>query len=413
MLALVDCNNFFVACERLFRPDLWYKPVVVLSNNDGCIIARSNEAKALGIPMGAPYFKYRQFCNQHDVTVFSSNFTLYRDLSARVMAILSHHVTQIECYSVDEAFLALSPRPDQSFLQLGYELRNKIYQCLGLPVSIGIAPTKVLAKLMSERAKQGEGVVAWCHLKDPELALAQFAIDEVWGIGQRMALRLRQHGIDNALDLRDCVYSALGHNADINMRRLIDELKGRSAYPLQNNDEPHRSMRSTRSLGQATRCYEHLQRAISFHVIQAVHKLHQENQRAGHITVFISSRHSQCKQVQSCELDEPSSDPVKLLKIAKHLLSRCYQPQHFYHKVGVLLNKLELVNESQLSLFPSHDDQNQPKIKAWQTINRRFGDGTLRFAVQGFDDSVWHARKNHCSPRYTTHWEELCEVKLA
>ena len=413
MLALVDCNNFFVACERLFRPDLWYKPVVVLSNNDGCIIARSNEAKALGIPMGAPYFKYRQFCHYHNVTVFSSNFTLYRDLSARVINVLNDHVTQLQWYSVDEAFLELSPQPGQSYNDLGKELRNKIAHYLGLPVSIGIAPTKVLAKLMSERAKQGAGVVDWLTLEDPELALAQCPIDKIWGIGQRMALRLRQHGIDNALDLRDCVYSALGHNADINIRRLIDELKGRKAYPLQNDDKPHRSMRSTRSLGQATRCYEHLQRAISFHVVQTVHKLHQEKQRAGHMTVFISSRHSKCRRVSSCELDTPSSDPVKLLKIAKQLLSQCYQPQHFYHKTGVLLDKLETTQDKQLSLFDTQDDQDKPRVQAWQAVNNRFGGNTLRFAVQGFNDSAWHARKDYSSPRYTTHWNELPLVRLS
>lgn len=412
MLALVDCNNFFVACERLFRPDLWYKPVVVLSNNDGCIIARSNEAKALGIPMGAPYFKYRPFCQHHDVAVFSSNFTLYRDLSARVMQILSEHAQHIECYSVDEAFLQLSPSPGQNYQQLGYQLRHAVYRCLGLPVSIGIAPTKVLAKLMSERAKQGAGVVAWDHLQDPELALAQCSVDQIWGIGQRMALRLRQHGIDNALDLRDCVYSALGHDADINIRRLTDELQGRMAYPLQNRQEPHRSMRSTRSLGQATRCYEHLQRAISFHVVQAVHKLHQQKQRVGHITVFISSRHSRCKRAASCELDAPSADPVKLLKTAKKLLGQCYQPQHYYHKVGVLLNKLENADNPQLRLFETDQESNQPYIQAWQTVNRRFGEGALRFAVQGFNDNDWCARQDYSSPRYTTHWQELPSARL-
>ena len=413
MLALVDCNNFFVACERLFRPDLWYKPVVVLSNNDGCVIARSDEAKALGIPMGAPYFKYRIFCQYNGVAVFSSNFALYRDLSARVMSLLSDHVTQIECYSVDEAFLELSPKSGQSYLQLGHALRKKVFQYLGLPVSIGIAPTKVLAKLMTECAKQGEGVVDWSHLLDPELALAQCPVDTIWGIGQRMALRLRQLGIDNALDLRDSMCSALGRNADINIRRLIDELKGHSVYPLQTIEEPHRSMRSTRSLGQATRCYDNLKRAVSFHVVQAVHKLHRENQCAGHITVFITSRDYGGKQVASCELDRPSSDPATLLKAAQKLLYQCYQPQYFYHKVGVLLNKLEAVDSPQLSLFGHDNDQKQPRVQAWQAVNRRFGDGTLRFAVQGFNDSTWHARKDYSSPRYTTHWHELRTVKLS
>ena len=419
IFALVDCNNFFASCERVFNPALENKPIVVLSNNDGCIVARSNEAKALGIPMGKPYFEWREVCRKNKVTVFSSNFQLYGDMSDRVMSTLNHFCPEMEVYSIDEAFLQLDGFADQDVTAYAQHIRHKIKQWTGLPVSIGIAPTKVLAKVANHIAKKmsSTGVI---NLLDPELqtvALANFKVEDIWGIGYQSTLKLHDIGIATALQLRDSDPKFIRKHFSVHGERIVHELRGISCLSLDGFSEPSKNIRSSRAFGHLLTDFEEVAEALAHYTARACEKLRHQGSRAQGIHVFLRTNRFKYNEEYyskgiTYSFAHSSNDTRHIISQAKKCLQRIFRPGLKYKKAGIILLDLIPDTEEQADLFTPID---QTKTKAvmgiLDKINARMGGHAIFIAAQGITRS-WQTRCDLRSPRYTTDWQELARVKL-
>lgn len=417
MFALVDCNNFYASCERVFRPDLEGRPIVVLSNNDGCVIARSKEAKQLGIPMGAPFYQYRDQLYKQQIAVFSSNYALYGDMSKRVMHLLAGFVPDQEIYSIDECFLQLAgyPAPEALVRQMQQQVKRQT----GIPVSIGIGPTKTLAKLANHIAKQfpdTQGIFSFSHC--PSLGihsyLSRLPVGEVWGIGFRMQRKLEALGIHTALDLKLADPEAMRRKFSIVIERIVRELNGEMCIELEDIADPKKQIMSTRSFSQSLSDLPGLQAAISYHVRHATKKLRQQHSLAHGLVVMIRTNRFQTEAgayyVSSPQhFDLPTDDPIQITQYAMRTLAAAYRPEFAYHKAGVILFGLQPKISRQPDLFT---DQNPKKEALFQTvdqINQRFGCDTLKTAFEA-GKTHWKMRQHLRSPRYTTRWEELYEV---
>jgi len=419
LFALVDCNNFYASCERLFRPELKGKPVVVLSNNDGCVIARSNEAKALGIPMGAPAFQWEHLFRKSDVAVFSSNFPLYGDLSARIMSVLADMAPQVEVYSIDEAFLDLSGVAAP--VTLCREIRKRVLRWTGVPVSIGIARTKTLAKAANRRAKKDTslgGVFDHTAEAEPDTLLASMDVGDVWGIGPRHQKRLWIRGVGTALDFarlpRDWVkreMSVVGLCTQL-------ELQGVSCLSLERAPAPHKSMLCSRTFGRLVSEQGHLREAVTSYAVRVAEKLRQEGAEASAVQVFINTpRHRENMAQHSGQatvaLGAATAHTPEIVHAALRALEECYRPGFEYQKAGVMLLGLSPANERQASLLdltPEKRQRQRTLMSVLDTVNKRFGRSTLRYAITIAPDRPWHMRQSHRSPRYTTNWDELPRV---
>lgn len=417
--ALVDCNNFYASCERLFRPDLTDKPVVVLSNNDGCIVARSQEAKALGIAMGTPEFKARSLLRQHNVAVFSSNYALYGDISARVMAALEHVCPQVEQYSIDEAFLRLDGALVPNLEGLARALRETVRQWTGITVSVGIATTRTLAKLANRLAKQSAGV---CILTGAESdfvgVLRAFPVRDVWGIGWRQAQKLYGVGITSAWDLRQADDIWLRKNLTVTGWKTAMELRG---VPCIDEDEnPIRlTLVSSRSFGQSVYDLSSLEQAVSTFTVRAAERLRRHRFVAGGVAVHIrTARHNaRCfHDVTGQKILFPATaDTVAMLRAARSVLASLYKEGPAYAKAGIMLYDLCPANGLQGSLIadPEANVQSHPNalMGTLDRINVKFGRGAVRFGAEGPQHAAWHMRQERRSPRVTTSWEELPVAK--
>lgn len=417
MIALVDCNNFFASCERLFRPDLKNTPVLVLSNNDGCVVARSNEVKTLGIPMGVPYFKIRDIVEANGVQCFSSNFALYSNISQRILGVLEQHSPQIEVYSIDEAFVNLDVLPRQDFKQWGEELRTEIARLIGMPVSVGIAPTKTLAKLASAYAKKHKQT---CFL-DPKSELIEYEkileetqIDAIWGIGRRTAPKLLKFGIRNALQLskvsEDWIHSQMG----INGTRLWRELNGSTAYPFEEEREPQKSLMVSRSFGHTVKSTHDLETAVASFASQAAYRLRKSNQAALQFGVYFRYRTKDGEvksESFSTKLTTPSNNTTELVHIALQLLYKAYDEDHGYKKAGVFANHLTSANICQVDLFdiisPELREKQHSFMNAIDAINKRYGNETIHIGAIDPTLTKWKALKKRMSPAYTTDWSQI------
>lgn len=412
IFSLVDCNNFYVSCERIFNPKLRNKPVVVLSNNDGCVIARSNEAKVLGVSMGEPYFKMRERFGK-SVVALSSNFALYGDISRRVMHILAEATPDIEHYSIDESFLRLDGVTDLK--KFAATLKQKIYQCLGLPVSIGIGETKVLAKIANHLAKkQNDGIKILTETSVRDNHLKQFAIENVWGIGHKLALRLKKMGINNAWQLQQANIYHYKKMFNVMLARMIYELRGVSCMDLE-LVEPKQSIISSRSFGQLTSSLNDLEQALTVYTTRACEKLRTQKSLAYQVAVFVGTNRHKTNELQqsAClqtRLPYASNHTTEILQVAQALLKRLYREHYRYQKIGVMLTELILESELSQDLNFVTTARLKNTMPILDKINQRFGQDTLFLASAGVKQA-WQARRANLSRRYTTRWDELLQVK--
>jgi len=408
MFALVDCNNFYASCERLFNPKLKNRPVVVLSNNDGCVVARSNEAKALGIPMGAPEFKWRSFFLHHNVAVLSSNYTLYGDMSFRVIKTLETLSMPMEIYSIDECFLTFE---GNNALNWAKEARALVVQWTGIPVSIGIAPTKTLAKLANKLAKKGEGV----HLIDkptPTL-LKNCPIDDVWGIGRRYVAKMSAYGIRTAYDLttRDDIF--LKKKLTVVGLRTAWELRGIPCLDLESEPPIAKSCVVSRSFKKEMTAHAPLLAALSTFAAKGGEKLRRQKLQAGYLSLFIASNRFKdtpyYANSAAFTLPVNTNDTPTLIRYARELLGKVYKPEHSVKRAGLLFADLSHTTSDQLDLFATKP--NSGAMEALDRINKKYGRRSLFMAAEGIHPAHRYRMENK-SQRYTTNWDEIPSIKI-
>lgn len=413
MYALIDCNNFFVSCERLFRPELANKPVVVLSNNDGCFISRSQEAKDCGLPMGAPLFKYKNEVKTHAVTLFSANFELYGDISERIVTLLGEVTPLIEVYSIDECFMDLSQLTIDDYEAWALHVRERILCEIGIPVSIGVAPTKTLAKVASTYAKKHGGVYAVSDDAHRESLLADLPIEDIWGVGWRMAPKLRDKGISRASQLTSAPDEWLQQQFTITGMNMVEELRGIPKIPFGDTHDTRKQIMRSRSFGHKVRAYHQLESATSSFVAAAAVRLRAQDSVARRIVVFLSAdRHVQGKKrvylSTVVTLPEASADTARLISAALQGLEAIYDDQFAYQKAGVILIDIMSHEQWQLSMLSDEyrRDERHELMKSIDRINKRFGH-VIYHASEKITDDSWHSRRERRSPRYTTSWAEL------
>ena len=414
---LLDCNNFYVSCERVFEPALQGQPVVVLSNNDGCVIARSDEAKALGIPMGMPAFQLEQQFPSHTIEIYSSNYALYGDMSERVMQVLAQFTPEVESYSIDEAFLNLVGCGD-ALASYGHVIRRTVSQWTGIPTSLGIGETKTLAKLanrLAKRQKDAKGVIDLTASQHQDEVLATIPVQDIWGIGPSYSRLLHSHGIHTALALRQAKDWWIRKHIGVVGLRIVWELRGISCLSLIQCPPPKKSLMVSRSFGKPITTLEEMREAVATYTSRAAEKLRRNTLAAGVLTVFITtnqlSDEPQYSNAVTLTLPVATSDTAELLAYALCAIEPIFQGGFRYKKAGILLTELVPAQQIQLSLFDNRDRERSARFMAtMDDINRQWGTGTVRYAAVGFRNR-WKMRSARRSPRYTTRWEELVEVK--
>lgn len=421
-IALIDVNNFYVSCEQVFNPKLEGKPVVVLSNNDGCAVARSNEAKALGIKMGQPWFQVKELARKHGIIAYSSNYALYADMSNRVMSILSTFSPDQEVYSIDECFLDLTSFRNLNLTCYGQDIRQRIRQWLGLPVSVGIGSTKTLAKLANYMAKKYPEFNGVCDLnalspQQQEEWLKKTGVEEIWGIGRRVAPKLHAMKIKTALDLKHAHPSALRKAFSVVMEKVIREINGMPCIELEEIRPPKKQIVSSRSFGIKISDLPCLEEAVSFYTSRAAEKLRRQQSYAGAICVSLRTSPFEEKEAYyanglTIPLLKPTDDTVLLTKAALWGLRKIYRRGYKYQKAGVMLSELVPAdNKLQHDLFSkaSIDHKARKLNEVMDQINDRMGSGTIKLASQGIRQS-WAMRQANKSQNYTTDWHELLVV---
>lgn len=422
-IALVDCNNFYVSCERVFNPKLKGKPVVVLSNNDGCAVARSNEVKALGIKMGEPWFKMQDVAKQHGIIPLSSNYSLYGDMSARVMSILSNFSPQQEIYSIDECFLDLAGFEPQSLMSYGQKIRQAVGQGVGIPVCVGIAETKTLAKLANHCAKKGlagaDGVCDFGRLDESELSqlFSSLAVGEIWGIGRRIAAGLGELGIQTVESLKRADPEYIRQQFSIVVERTVKELNGIPCIELEGAGTARQQIMVSRSFGAPVMNLEDLSESVAYYASTAAEKLRHDRSIAASVCVFIHTNpfkesDPQYQKSIVVPLVNPTDDTMKMVSAALSGLKAIYRPGYQYKKSGVLLMGLHPKATEQATLFDDSVEQAKSVqlMQVMDAINKKMGKGSLTVAASGIQKR-WSMRREQKSPNYTTEWDELPEAK--
>lgn len=417
MYGLCDCNNFYASCERLFRPDLVGRPVVVLSNNDGCIIARSNEAKALGIGMGQPFYQVRQFIERGQVTVFSANFALYGDLSRRVMATLRSLVPGIEVYSIDEAFFDLRGMAEP-LDEFGRSIGRTIRRNVGIPVSIGIAPTKTLAKIASKLAKQYPRLNGCCYMHRPEditKVLGRFPLQEVWGIGRRYGRMFDRMGLRTAQQFVDLPQEWVRARMGVAGLRTWNELRGVACISFELMPPRKQQITISRTFPREIGSREELECIVAEFASMCAEKLRTEGSVCGEVQSYLLTNRHREDQPQRYEtslqlLPEPTDSTLEIVRQARIALRQIFLPGYGYKKAGVILSQITPASEQQGSLFSPIDHEKHTRLmQVLDTVNKTHGKGTLIVAAQGTEP--FRMNREHLSPRYTTDWKELLVVK--
>ncbi|MCZ7649296.1 MAG: Y-family DNA polymerase [Planctomycetota bacterium] len=413
VFALADCNNFYASCERVFNPALRARPVVVLSNNDGCVVSRSNEAKAAGIGMGVPVYQVRSLIAKHKAAVFSSNYALYGDLSRRVMQVLARFTPSLEIYSIDEAFLSLDGIREPG--AHAAELRATVGRWTGIPVSVGIGPSKALAKLAARAAKQAPMGVFACPDEPAgrDALLESTALQDVWGIGPGFARRLERGGIRNALDFARADARWIKRALGVVGLRLALELRGETCLALEEVPPAKREIATSRSLAYPTADKGELEQALAAYVSRAAEKLRGQHATAGALWIFLHTdqyrNEPQHYGSRMAVLPVPTDDTAELMAVALELFRATYRPGHRYRKAGAILTDLRH-GSVQGSLFDARDREKSRRLMAaLDAANRAWGTGTVRYAAEGFE-KPWRTLCNSRSQRYTTRWDELLSV---
>ena len=419
MFALVDCNNFYASCERVFNPKLDKKPIVILSNNDGCVISRSNEAKALGIPMGAPAFKYDALFKKNRVHVFSSNFPLYGDMSSRVMNILSSYTPNIEIYSIDEAFLELKGFENYDLEKYGQEMRSRILKWTGIPVSVGIAPTKALAKVANRISKKFDSKTGGVYVLSSEIkrvkALKWLKIEDVWGIGYKHSERLKNHNINKAYDFTKLPDSWVKKQMSIVGLRLKKELEGESVLSLEENRSPKKAIATTRSFEKNLTTFEDLKERVSTFAIFCSEKLRSQKSSCNSIYVFVKSNRHQKDTIQYqngivMTLPYASNSSITISKYAVEGLRKIYKKGIKYKKAGVIVMGIIPNNKHQLNIFEKEDPKHNVIMKTLDFIAKKEGVSKIKLASQDLK-KIWKMKQTRLSSRYTTKLNEIISLK--
>lgn len=416
-IALVDCNNFFVSCERVFRPDLEGRPVVVLSNNDGCVVSRSQEVKDLGVKMAVPWYQVKDLARRHGIVAFSSNYALYADLSNRVMSLLAQFSPDQEVYSIDESFLELTGIPADHTLY-AQQMRETIRRCVGIPVCVGIAPSKTLAKLANHVAKKNARFGGVCDLnaisgKELDTLFAAIDVGEVWGVGRRSAVRLNAMGIHSVLDLKRTSAKRLRDEFSVVQERIVEELNGVACLALDDVAPDKQQIICSRSFGALISSLPDLEQAVVAYATRAAEKLRQQQSLAGGIQVYIRTNphkqgSAQYQQAVLMPLPDPSDDTRLLCQAALHGLHRIYRAGHAYQKAGVMLTEIIPASARPRTLFDdvAAQQKSHALMRTLDSINRNMGSGTIRLLGEGTDKG-WAMRRNHKSKSYTGEWDEL------
>ena len=416
MFALIDCNSFYASCEKIFRPDLKHRPIVVLSNNDGCVIARSPEAKKMGINMTQPWYQVKDQYLSKGGVVFSSNYEFYADISNRVMNVLSALCPEIDIYSIDEAFLDLRTfRKNIDLVNFAYDCKKRIKDWIGVPVSIGIAPTKTLAKLANKVAKDDprfDGVVILSEPRIIRHLLKSMPIEKIWGIGRKLTAKLENIDIKTAYDLSQVDSRLIGDNFNVVLERTVRELKGQSCITLHDFMEPKKQIMVSRSFGRSIRSKSVLSEAISFHASRAAEKLRHEKQKCRLITAFIRSnrfntRVRQIYAAKSFELVHPTDDTRIIIKNANRILDQIFADGYQYAKAGILLSDFTNKYGYQMSLFDKKRDEKMAS-RLMETVDyiNLMEIAKIGFGNQGYRNT-WRMKREIKSKRYTTKIEEI------
>lgn len=418
MFALCDCNNFFVSCERVFAPSLNGCAVLVLSSNDGCVIARSNEAKALGIKMGQPFFQIKQLVQIHNIAIFSTNFVLYGDMSNRVMAILRESAPSIEVYSIDEAFMDFSGFKSEDLEHIGRELSRKVRRSTGIPVSIGIAPTKTLAKIASKLCKLYPKLQGACYMhrvEDIEKVLRNTPIEDVWGIGRKYSKMLQGVGIRTAYDFTERPSEWVRQKMSIVGLRTWSELRGVPCLDLETATPDKQQICTSRSFAVELTAFEDIHKAVTTFTVNCAEKLRKQKSICGEINVFIYTNRFRADSPQHYEnrvvrLDVPTDSSLELVNYATAAFDKIFTNGYGYKKAGVILSRISPKCGQQASLFDTIDrDKHDRLMKTVDAVNQSQGRGSVLIASQGFD--ILKMNRNHLSPNYTTSWSDILKIK--
>lgn len=414
-IALVDCNNFYVSCERVFDPRLESRPVVVLSNNDGCAVARSNEVKALGVKMGTPWYQMKDLAQEHGIVAYSSNYALYADMSNRVMEILGEYSPDQEIYSIDECFLGLDGISHLDLIEYGKQIRRQVKQWTGIPVCVGIAETKTLAKLANHCAKKAlagsDGVCDFNRMTLTELSrlFGGIEVGEVWGIGRQLTRKLGDRSIRTVEDLRTADAKTLRREFSVVVERTVTELNGIPCMELEAVVPNKQQIQSSRSFGSYVYDLPQLREAVASYIAIAAEKLRRQGSLAGMVQVYIRTNpHKEAPQYQrglTIPLPEATDDTLRLTRAALWGLKRIYRHGFAYQKAGVALLDLTDKANTQMSLFSSAKD-NTCLMQVMDRINATWGRGTLRSAAEGIERG-WKMKREQMSPGYTTNWAQL------
>ena len=415
-VALIDCNSFYVSCERLFNPKIQNVPVVVLSNNDGCVISRSTEAKKLGIRMGEPYFKVKDLVKKNNVQIFSSNYALYGDLSRRVMKVLKGFTDKIEIYSIDEAFLDLSHIKDEQVEEYGKQIRERVLKWTGIPTSVGISNTKTLSKVANHIAKKNKAGVVFLK-ENIDNILKDFDIADVWGVGRQLSKLYIKNGIDNAYKLKNISNTWVKKSTNVLGAKTVMELRGISCIDLETEETRRKSCCVSRSFGKKVESLDKLKESITTHCLNAAEKIRTDEQTTRAVTIFIrTSPFDKNRKYYSnsitIELPVATNNSIELVKTAISGLGKIYKYGYFYQKAGVILSKLRDASEKELNLLaPILENKSQPLMRAIDFTNAKYGRNAISIAQAGISND-WKMRREHSSRIDTASFDFLPKINI-
>ena len=415
-IALIDCNSFYVSCERLFNPKINNKPVVVLSNNDGCVISRSTEAKRLGIKMGEPYFKVKELVKKNKVHIFSSNYALYGDLSRRVMKTLKSFSDKIEIYSIDEAFVDLSHIKEEEVENYGKEIRERILKWTGIPTSVGIASTKTLSKVANHIAKKNKTGVIYLN-KDIDTHLKNFYISDIWGVGKQLSKLYEKNGISTAYQLKNISNSWVKKSTNVLGARTVMELRGIPCVDFEIEEAKRKSCCVSRSFGKKVESLDKLKESITTHCLNAAEKIRNDEQTTKSITVYIRTSpfdKNRKYYSNSITIDLPVStnNSLELVKTAINGLTKIYKYGYFYQKAGIILSKLREASENEFNLLaPIMEKKSKTLMQAIDFTNAKYGRNAISIAQAGINND-WKMRREHSSKIDTASFDFLPEISV-